>query len=320
MDLDQYLQENEEQIDKFIHRHFGSATGGLSLASAHLLVAGGKRLRPAVLTLAAGAIKKGAGADVLPAALALELTHTFTLIHDDIMDGDTLRRGVPTVHTKWGNPTAILAGDVLFASAFEFLCLADASPESKVRAISILAKASVEICQGQFLDMSFETRDDVTDGEYLEMVRKKTGVLYAAAAAIGGTLAGGSSRVVDALTNYGIYTGMAFQIQDDLIDIIADAGESGKDRGSDIREGKQTLISIRAKEAGIDLAPYRNCSDPKEMDALLTTLKKSGVINSVLATASDLVANGNRRLNTLPMSEERELLKAIGEFFISRGA
>ena len=116
----------------------------------------------------------------MPAALALELTHSFTLIHDDIMDGDAFRRGVPTVHTKWDEPTAILAGDVLYARAFDFICISLASDNAKVRAISMLAEACVEICKGQHMDMSFEKRNDVNEGEYLEMVSKKTGALYAA--------------------------------------------------------------------------------------------------------------------------------------------
>ena len=137
------------------------------------------------------------------------------------------RRGVPTVHTKWDEPTAILAGDVLYARAFEFLCLCSAPDNAKVRSISMLARTCVEICEGQHLDMSFEGRDDVTPGEYLEMVRKKTGVLYAAAAGIGAILAGGSPAQVEALYYYGQNTGMAFQIQDDLIDLD---GEFGKER------------------------------------------------------------------------------------------
>ena len=117
--------------------------------------------------------------------LALEVTHTFTLIHDDIMDDDSLRRGVQTVHTNWDMPTGILAGDVLYSRAFEHLCMANATDEAKVRAVAMLAKACADICEGQHMDMSFEQRTDVDEGEYLEMVRKKTGVLYAAAAGIG---------------------------------------------------------------------------------------------------------------------------------------
>ncbi|NYT08212.1 MAG: polyprenyl synthetase family protein, partial [Methanomicrobiales archaeon] len=254
MDLKEYLETNALQVDRLINRYFGHATGELGKASAHLLMAGGKRLRPALLLLSADAVRKGSSIDVMPAALALELTHSFTLIHDDIMDADAVRRGVPTVHTRWDEPTAILAGDVLFASAFEFIALADAPDNAKVRAVSMLARTCVEICEGQHMDISFESRDDVFEGEYLSMVEKKTGVLYAAAAGIGAILAGGTPAFADALYHFGRGIGMAFQIQDDIIDLVAPAEVSGKDRASDLREGKKTLISIKAREKGFDLS------------------------------------------------------------------
>src|SRR5512147_3102735 len=133
-DLPPYLESVAKTIDHMIDRYFVDKTGELNKASAHLLAAGGKRLRPAVVMLAADAVKAGASEEILHAALALEVTHTFTLIHDDIMDDDSLRRGVPTVHTKWDMPTGILAGDVLYARAFEHLCMAHAREDAKVRA------------------------------------------------------------------------------------------------------------------------------------------------------------------------------------------
>src|SRR5512137_1111436 len=216
-DLILYLASVAKTIDHMIDRYYVDKTGDLNRASAHLLAAGGKRLRPAVVMLAADAVKPGSSDELLDAALALEITHTFTLIHDDIMDDDNLRRGVQTVHTKWDMPTGILAGDVLYARAFEYICLTTATDAAKVRAVTMLAKACADICAGQHMDMSFEHRNDVAESEYLEMVRKKTGVLYAAAAGIGAVLAGGSAVQVKALYTFGINIGTAFQIQDDLI-------------------------------------------------------------------------------------------------------
>ena len=320
MDLHTYLEQSADVVDKLILRYFGDPCDELSRATAHLLQAGGKRLRPAVVMLAADAVKKGSSYDILPASLALELTHSFTLIHDDIMDGDVARRGVPTVHTKWDEPTAILAGDVLYASAFEFLCLSSAPDNAKVRSISMLARTCVEICEGQHLDMSFEGRDDVTPGEYLEMVRKKTGVLYAAAAGIGAILAGGTPAQVEALYYYGQNTGMAFQIKDDMIDLTASVAKSGKDRGSDLREGKQTLISIKAREAGIDLSPYRRVLSDAEIDRVVGELEACGVIDAVRGVAEELVETGKRNIAVIPRSPEKELLEQVGDFFITRGA
>ncbi|BBL68898.1 polyprenyl synthetase family protein [Methanoculleus chikugoensis] len=317
--LEDYLEMNAERIDKALHRYFGDVHGDLFRASAHLLLAGGKRLRPAVVILAADAVRKGSSDDLLPAALSLELTHNFTLIHDDIMDGDVVRRGVPTVHTVWDEPTAILAGDVLYAKAFEFICLSEATDAAKIRAVKMLARTCTDICDGQSMDMAFEKRDDVLEVEYLEMVSKKTGVLYGASAAIGGILAGANPVQADALYQYGVNSGIAFQIQDDLIDLLASSDASGKDRASDIREGKQTLIAIRAREKGIDLAPYRRRLSGAEIDDLTARLREAGVIDEVRAVAVERAAVAKEALSVIPDSEEKRLLGDIADFFIARG-
>jgi geranylgeranyl diphosphate synthase type I len=317
-ELSRYLESVVKHVDSLIDRYFVDSVGELNKASAHLLAAGGKRLRPAMVMLAADAVNPQSSADILPAALALELIHTFTLIHDDIMDDDTLRRGVQTVHTKWDLPTGILAGDVLYARAFEFLCLSKADDKAKVRAVSMLARACAEICAGQHMDMSFEDRTDVDEYEYLEMVKKKTGILYAAAAGIGGILGGGKAQQVKALYNFGFSTGIAFQIQDDLIDLLTPPEESGKDRASDIREGKQTLIMIKAREKGIDLLKYKHNLSDADIDAVIWELTEAGVIAAVKKKAGDLVADSNKHLSLLPPSKERGLLMDIGEFFVTR--
>ena len=317
-ELAPYLELVAKQIDHMIDRYFVSAPGELNKASAHLLAAGGKRLRPAVVMLAADAVKHGGSDDILPAALALEITHTFTLIHDDIMDDDKMRRGVQTVHTKWDMPTGILAGDVLYARAFEYLCMARAKDEAKIRAVSMLARACADICEGQHMDMSFENRNDVDEFEYMEMVKKKTGVLYAAAAGIGGVLAGGNAQQVKALYTFGLNTGIAFQIQDDIIDLLAPAEKSGKDRASDLREGKQTLIMIKAREKGLDLSKYRRDLSDADISEAIRELTAAGVIEEVKKIASDLVADSNKHLSLLPPSKERQLLMDIGEFFVTR--
>jgi geranylgeranyl diphosphate synthase type I len=320
MELQEYLKNVAQDIDLMIIRYFGHPYGALQEASAHLLSAGGKRLRPAVCLLSADTVKKGSSFDVAPAALALELIHTFTLIHDDIMDRDAERRGVPTVHTVWDEPTAILAGDVLYARAFEFLCRTPAPDSARVRAVSLLADTCNDICEGQHLDMSFELRDDVTEVEYLDMVRKKTGALYAASAAIGAIMAGGKPMQADALFQFGMSAGIAFQIQDDLIDLVAPSSMSGKDRASDIRQGKQTLLSIKAREAGVDLAPYRKPLTDSDVDALVATLEAAGVVAEVRQAAQNILDHGRTTLALLPGSEERRLLFELGEFFLTRGS
>ncbi|HZD43930.1 MAG TPA: polyprenyl synthetase family protein [Methanomicrobiales archaeon] len=319
MELFEYLEKTAETVDMTLHRHYGSVYGELYKASAHLLLAGGKRLRPAVLLLSADAVNHGRSDDLIPAALAMELIHTFTLIHDDIMDEDKERRGVPTVHVEWDEPTAILAGDVLYANAFEFLCRSMTDDRSRVKAITMLARTCAQICEGQHMDMSFERRRDVTVAEYLEMVQKKTGALYGASAAIGGMLAGGNAVQVNALYAYGLSAGVAFQIQDDLIDMAEHSEKIGKDRGSDIREGKQTLISIKAQEKGLDLSKFQKKITNEEMDRLVADLHKRGVLSEVRAVAEEHANAAKASLNILPASEERGLLKDIVDYFISRG-
>ncbi|NMA87811.1 MAG: polyprenyl synthetase family protein, partial [Methanoculleus bourgensis] len=159
----------------------------------------------------------------------------------------------------------------------------------------------------------------VSEAEYLEMVAKKTGVLYGAAAAIGGVLAGANPIQADALYQFGVNSGVAFQIQDDLIDLYASSEKSGKDRASDIREGKQTLIAITAREKGLDLAPYQRELTGAEIDDLIARLEGAGVIDEVRATAIERATVAKEALSILPDSEEKRLLGEIADFFINRG-
>ena len=171
---------------------------------------------------------------------------------------------------------------------------------------------------GQHMDMSFTHRNNVDEFEYLEMVKKKTGVLYAAAAGIGAVLAGGSAVQAKALYLFGLNTGIAFQIQDDLIDLLTPAEKSGKDRASDLREGKQTLIMIKAREKGINLQKYRRDLSDTDIDAAIKELTDAGVIDEVKKMATDLIAESNKHLSLLSPSKERQLLMDIGEFFVTR--
>jgi geranylgeranyl diphosphate synthase type I len=320
MTLKEYLDKTADDVDKALFRYYGNVFGELNKAAAHLLLAGGKRLRPAVVLLAADAIRKGSAQDILPAALSLEITHTFTLVHDDIMDADSVRRGVATVHTVWDESTAILAGDVLYAQAFEFICRAMAPEDLRTKAVAMLARTCVKICEGQHLDISFSERDDVTEFEYIEMVSKKTGALYAASAAIGGVLSGGNSVQVNALYEWGLNSGIAFQIQDDLIDLIASSDKSGKDRASDLKEGKQTLIAIIAREKGIQLDQYRKADlSDDEIDSVIRMLGEAEVLDAVREAAQAHVIKAKQALSALPVSRETTYLSEITDYFITRG-
>ena len=319
MDLETYLKNTAGEVNDILNRYYGRPSTELSKAANHLLFAGGKRLRPALFKLAAEAVNPGISSSILAAGLAIEVTHNFTLIHDDIMDGDEFRRGKPTVHTVWDEPTAILAGDVLYARSFELICDTKAPGESKVKATALLAQTCVEICEGQQMDMSFEDRNDVTREEYLDMIGKKTGVLYGAAASMGALLAGGSDEQIRAFSIYGYSIGAAFQIQDDIIDLCASSEVSGKDQASDIREGKQTLLAITAREKGIDLTPYQRDLTKEDISEVITLLTRHGVIEDVRKKAEDTVQTGINALSILPASSEKQLLTDLAHYFIERG-
>ncbi|WP_410510427.1 polyprenyl synthetase family protein [Methanosarcina hadiensis] len=287
-------------------------------ASRYLVDAGGKRLRPAVLILVAEAV----GSDlksVLPAAVAVELVHNFTLIHDDIMDKDDIRRGMPAVHVKWGEAGAILAGDTLYSKAFEILSKAENEPVRVLKCMDVLSKTCTEICEGQWLDMDFETRKKVTESEYLEMVEKKTSVLYAAAAKIGALLGGASDEVAEALSEYGRLIGIGFQMYDDVLDMTAPEEVLGKVRGSDLMEGKHTLIVINAFEKGVKLDIFgKGEATLAETEAAVRTLTECGSLDYVKNLAISYINEGKAKLDVLSDCPEKTLLLQIADYMISR--
>ena len=229
----------EQEIDRWIPRDLNPEI--LAKAMRHLMGAGGKRMRPC-LTLTACEAVGGKKQDAIETAAALEFLHNFTLIHDDIMDHDEFRRNVKTVHILWGEPIAIISGDALFAKVYE-AAGANAvrlglNTERTVELLNTLSRASFELCQGQVLDMTFEKRDDITEDEYMQMISYKTGALTEAATKSGGLLGNADRRISESLARYGRLLGVAFQMQDDLLDISGNQEKFGKPIGSDIREGK----------------------------------------------------------------------------------
>lgn len=211
----------------------------------YALKTGGKRLRPFLVIVAAKAVG-GKFKEVYNAALSVELLHNFTLVHDDIMDNSEKRRGRPTVHKQYDINTAILTGDNLVSLAYERL-LMDCCDFSK-SVITTFTNGIIEVCEGQSLDKAFELRNDVSIDEYKVMIYKKTAALAEMCCSIGAQLCGGKKEEVKAAENYGKNVGMAFQIQDDLLDIVGDESKFGKAIGSDLVEGKKTYLFIKALE------------------------------------------------------------------------
>ncbi len=215
----------------------------------YTLALGGKRVRPALSLLAAD-LFDGNLDEVVPAALALEVFHNFTLLHDDVMDKASLRRGRPTVHEKWCENTAILSGDVMSIEAYRLLA---GVPEKNLKQVlDIFSKMAVEICEGQQMDMNFEEKMSVTKSEYIEMIRLKTAVLLASSLKIGALIAGASDKDCDLLYDFGINLGLAFQLKDDYLDVYGNEKTFGKAIGGDILCNKKTYMMISALEVAQD--------------------------------------------------------------------
>ncbi|PSQ57575.1 phosphoesterase [Halobacteriales archaeon SW_7_71_33] len=308
-------------------------------ASRYLLDAGGKRLRPTTLLLVAESLAEvdpgavdyrsfpdltGGTVDVLAPAVSVETIQSFTLIHDDIMDDDPMRRGVTSVHRAYDLETAILAGDTLYSKAFSIMLGNGAPTDRTVRAVEILASTCTKICEGQALDVDFEDRDDVALEEYLRMVKQKTAMLYAASAGLSPVLLGADESVVEAMFSFGLDVGRAFQIRDDVLDLTVPSERLGKQRGSDLVEEKKTLITVHAREHGVDvdsLVETDSVADvtEAEVDDAVARLQEAGSIDYADETARDLVESGKQQLEVLPDNEARERLFDLADFLVERG-
>ena len=222
---------------------------GLYAPIAYTMAAGGKRVRPQLAMIACG-IFGGNEQEVAPAAMALEVFHNFTLLHDDVMDKAEVRRGRPTVHIQWNENTAILSGDQMMIEAYKLLAEV---PESKLhKVLRLFNKMATEICEGQQYDVDFESQEHVTIEEYLKMIRLKTSVLLATALQIGSYLAGANEAQQEALYQFGINVGLAFQIQDDILDVWGDPKTFGKAVGGDISCNKKTYVYLTAQKLADD--------------------------------------------------------------------
>lgn len=211
----------------------------------YILKLGGKRLRPVMALMACNLFKDKIDHAVNP-AIAIEIFHNFTLLHDDIMDKAPMRRGNPTVHHKWNENIAILSGDAMNILAYQYLC--DTKPEYLPQLLEIFSQTALEICEGQQMDMNFESRNDVSLNEYLEMIRLKTAVLLASSLKIGAICGEASESSRKLLYKFGLNLGLAFQIQDDLLDAFGNEEEFGKSIGGDIVAGKKTFLYLKALE------------------------------------------------------------------------
>lgn len=238
------MQDIYQAISDEIGRlHLSRAPQGLYAPIQYALDSGGKRVRPALALMAADMLG-GKREEVMPLAIALEVFHNFTLLHDDVMDNADTRRGRPAVHKKWNSSTAILSGDQMLIEAYKLVAQV---PEQYLSvSLSLFNKMATEICEGQQYDMDFENRTDVAVEQYIEMIRLKTAVLPATALQLGALVSAANVDIQQAIYQFGINLGLAFQLRDDYLDVYGDPDTFGKPIGGDIVEGKKTFLYITA--------------------------------------------------------------------------
>lgn len=325
MDLKQELQKRADFFNKALKEFLkDDSPKALYDAAKHLPLAGGKRLRPVISMLSCEAVN-GDLKKVMPLAVATELIHNFTLVHDDMMDNSNLRRNLPTVHVKYGGPTAILAGDLLFAKAFDAMhgFSGDLSVFKKLN--HGFVKCVEQICEGQQLDMEFEKRHNVTEKEYLKMILKKTAYLFMFSAEGGAIICDGKNEEVDALKRYGESLGLAFQIHDDYLDMSSDEKILGKDIGNDIRNGKKTLIAVHALNKAGDkdkqflkrIFGNKNASE-KDVRSVFDLFKNLKSIDYAKNVAIKYNKDAKDALRVLDDSHAKEVLIELADYAISR--
>ena len=310
---------SKQFAEKFETRHFPEQPASLYEPNEYFLRLGGKRIRP-VLCLMGNELFDEIIPDAWQAATAIELFHNFTLIHDDIMDKAPLRRGKQTVHTKYNDSTALLAGDVMMVKAYEYLNKISSAYLSKV--LSLFNKTAIEVCEGQQMDMDYESKNDVRMNDYLKMIELKTSVALAASLKVGALLGGGGERNQNLLYEFGRKMGIAFQVQDDYLDAFGDKIKTGKQTGGDILANKKTFLLIHAMESP---------SHKKELEKLIK-MSPSDKIEKVVSVYKDCKADEwalqlknkyfDEALNHLEdiavLSKRKEPLRELALFLVQR--
>jgi geranylgeranyl diphosphate synthase type I len=325
--IQEKLAENAIQVDRFILENLEPRKPEvLYNASRHLIEAGGKRLRPFLVMKTCEAVG-GDTSLAVPFAAALELMHNFTLVHDDVMDNDSLRRGNPTVHVKYGSPIAIAAGDLLFGKVYESMLnhSEKVDIERVLACVKSVTDATIILCEGQVLDLIYPGSDNVSEEDYILMVEGKTSALFKACAEVGALVGGGSDSEVKALGQAWWDAGVAFQLIDDVLGVTADEKTLGKPVGSDIKEGKKTMIVIHAlnnatsSQRSILLNVLGNRSATKnEISEAMEILKEIGSIDYTISKAKEYRDSAISGHQIIPESQAKKELVDLITFFVNR--
>ncbi|HEV7827196.1 MAG TPA: polyprenyl synthetase family protein [Mycobacteriales bacterium] len=315
--LEQAVRDGLDRVEERLRETVASADPFVTEAAQHLVMAGGKRFRP-LLALIAAQFGEYSRAEVVDAAVVVELTHLATLYHDDVMDEADVRRGAPSANSRWTNTVAILVGDYLFARASDLV--ADLGPE----AVRIQARTFSRLVTGQIRETAGPLGDADPVEHYLHVVAEKTGSLIATSGQFGSLFAGCDAEVVETLTRYGEVIGVAFQLSDDLLDIASSSGQSGKTPGTDLREGVPTLPVLYALRS-TDPAEARLRSlvaAPLTDDALhaeaLGLLRESPAMASAHKTLESYADEARTLLATLPDVPARRALESLADFVVAR--
>jgi len=315
----QQLAESFET--NFQRPHFPSQPSSLYEPNEYFLKLGGKRIRP-TLCLMGNELFNEINDYARHAAVAIELFHNFTLIHDDIMDKAPLRRGMPTVHSKFGESTALLAGDVMFVFAYEHLNKIHSTYLHKV--LELFNNTARKVCEGQQLDMDYEKKDEVSLEEYLHMIELKTSMLLAASLKLGSILGGATQRNQDLLYNFGRKLGIAFQIQDDYLDAFGDPTKIGKQTGGDIKSNKKTFLLIHAletcsEEQKAELKKLMSEDDNAKTQKVLKIFRDCKADEWALELKNKYLDDAFNDLEEVAvLSKRKEPLKELAQFLVQR--
>ena len=318
------IEKNAKIVNKYLNSKLKGNPKKLYDAAGHLIVNGGKRLRP-YMVIRSCQIVGGKSSNAMNAASAVEMVHNFSLVHDDIMDNDEMRHGVPTVHKKYGMPLAILAGDVLFSKAFQIISNSRLSDRATTQLVSRLSKACVDICEGQLLDIKMaEERKIPSQSEYITMIGKKTAALFDVSCAMGAICASNKSKDISNLSSFGRNLGIAFQITDDLIGVMGDPKVTKKPVGNDLREGKKSLPILMAiklskgKDKKIILKAFGNSKiTRKDLDKAVEVIRSLGIEESVRKQAQKYSEKAEKSLSKYSGSAKSELITLL-DFVVKR--
>ena len=318
------MEKNATIINRYLNYRLKGDPKMLYEAAGHLIIHGGKRLRPYMVMkscqLLGGKVEKA-----IPAASAVEMVHNFTLVHDDIMDNDEMRHGVPTVHKKYGMPIAILAGDVLFSKAYQIISNSKLSGDAITQLISRLAKACVDVCEGQLLDIRMAEQKKIpSQSDYITMIGKKTAALFDVSCAMGAICASNKSKDIENLSTFGRNLGIAFQITDDLIGVMGNPKLTKKPVGNDLREGKKSLpilMSIKlskGQDKKIILKVFGNTKATKnDLKRAVDAIRKVGIEENVRKQALKYAEKAEKSLSHYSGPSKKELVDLL-DFVVKR--